>query len=97
MKLTIKSTENRGYRVVKALAIISKSIKKGIPRRFQKTWTMRTVAPEFTAIEMETSIKAEAARWEAKIIRELSRQADAKKVSDNEMTLAEYESRNNPN
>lgn len=72
MKLTIKATENRGYRVVKALAVISKSKKLGVARRFQKTWTMRTCAPKFTAVEMEPSIKAESERWEAKIMQKIA-------------------------
>lgn len=75
MKVTIKSIQLNGnpqtlhgQRCVRAVAIISKSVKKGIPKRFQKTWSLPTVAPTASAEELKPVIWAEARRWEKKIM-----------------------------
>lgn len=69
MKFTIQSTLNRGFRVVKSRAVINKSQKLKIDRRYQKTWTVRTVAPDFAVNEMHHSIECEAKRWEEKVMK----------------------------
>lgn len=71
VKLKIKVGMLRGARCVRATAIINKSLKLGIPRRFQKTWSLETVAPDFTADEIKPVIEAEAKRWEQKILSKL--------------------------
>lgn len=73
MKLTITPTQRGGYRIVKAFAVIEKSAKDGIPARRQKTWTVRTVAPEFVAKSCAVMFEAEAKRWEAKVMSEFAR------------------------
>lgn len=71
MKTTFKSGELRGLRCVRFKAVINKSKKLGIPRKFQKTWSVKTVAPEFTLEEMKASFEANAKRWEAKVMEKL--------------------------
>jgi len=71
MKVTSKTCELRGIRAVRFVAVIPKSKKLKIPRRFQKTWTFQTCAPEFTSQEMLPGITAEANRWEAKILKKI--------------------------
>lgn len=79
MKLTITPTENgRGYRVVKVFAVISKSAKLGIPRRYQKTWNVRTVAPNFVSEECKTMFEKEASRWEARIMDKIRKARELK-------------------
>lgn len=58
MKLKIFATESRGFKVVKAVAVITK------PARRQKTFVLRTVAPNFAVTEMQKAFEAAAARWE---------------------------------
>lgn len=58
-----------------AKAVINKSVKLGIPRRFQKTWKVRTVAPKFAAATMKHSFQANAKRWEAKVMERVKEQA----------------------
>jgi len=67
MKLKIFATERRGYRVVKAIAIIPESKTKGIKRR-QKTFTVRTVAPQFAVNELQKTFEAAATRWEHDVL-----------------------------
>lgn len=59
-------------RCVRARAVINKSKKLKIPRRFTKTWSMKTVAPEFDAVELEKTIRAEAERWEKKVMAKIN-------------------------
>ena len=73
MKLHIFESTYHGLRCVKAMAVIYKSVKKNIPRNFQKTWSTKTVAPEFTIKEMTPAIEAEAKRWEARIMAALEK------------------------
>ena len=79
MKLHIFESTYYGLRAVTALAVINKSVKLGIPRRYQKSWTMKTVAPEFTIQEMKSSIEAEAKRWESKTLARIARDNEAAK------------------
>lgn len=79
MKLHIYESVYHDLRCVKATAIIYKSVKKGIPRKYQKTWSMKTVAPEFTIQQMRPSIEAEARRWEAKTMALLERNRQLQK------------------
>lgn len=58
----------RGLRCVRCVAVINPSSKLGIPRRYQKTWSLKTVAPEYTKQQMEGSFLMEAKRWEQKIM-----------------------------
>lgn len=66
MKFSVKPFQSDAtqLRYVKCVAIIPKSAKLGVPRRFQKTWKVRTVAPEFAAEEMKPSFLKVAKRWE---------------------------------
>jgi hypothetical protein len=74
MKLSIFPTVTAdGYRVVKAKAVINPSVALGIPKRRQKTWTVRTVAPELAARENRHMFEAEASRWEQKVMAEIAR------------------------
>ena len=68
MTLTIQPCELRGLRHVKAFAVINKSKKLGIPRRYQKSWSQKTVAPNFACEEMRKSFEALAKRWEQKVM-----------------------------
>lgn len=68
MKLKILSTQSRGYRVVKCVAIINQ------PKRRQKTFTVRTVAPDLAAEELQKSFAAEAGRWEVKTLEKLKQE-----------------------
>lgn len=63
MKLKIFATECRGFRVVKAVAFTVDTQQK----RRQKTFTVRTVAPEFAATEMQRAFESAAYRWEQKL------------------------------
>lgn len=67
MKLKIFATQSHGFRVVKAVAVIPESKPNGIKRR-QKTFTVRTVAPQFAVSEMEKAFQAAANRWEQKVL-----------------------------
>lgn len=71
MKLKIFATGCRGFRVVKAVAIIPKSKTIGVTRR-QKTFTVRTVAPDFAISELQKSFEAAASRWETKIMNQMT-------------------------
>lgn len=73
MKLTIQpiQSDSTGYRYVVCRAVINKSVKLGIPRRMQKTWKVRTVAPNFAVEEMKSSFEANAKRWEEKVLRKI--------------------------
>lgn len=80
MKLTIAASETSGgFRIVRAKAVIAKSVKLGIPSRHQKTWKVRTVAPKFVAENCKHMFEAEAARWENKVMAKI---AKAKEFSD---------------
>lgn len=79
MKLTITAEEWRGLRCVRAVAIMPKSKKLGVPHKLQKTWTVETVAPKFTLEEMRPAFEAEAKRWEAK---KMAKIAKAKELSE---------------
>lgn len=74
MKFSVQPflSDRTQFRYVRCVAIIPKSKKLGIPRQFQRTWKVRTVAPEFTTEEMRASFEAEAKRWEQKIMRNLA-------------------------
>lgn len=85
MKLAIGPSERNGFRVIRAFAVISKSIKSGIPRRFQKTWCVRTVAPEYGATEHADMFKAEALRWEKKVLERCKRDAEAIAAAEKEV------------
>ncbi len=63
MKLTI--TPFHGAGLVRVFARILESRKLGTPRR-QKTWDIKTVAPEFTAENDREIFEREAKRWEQK-------------------------------
>ena len=76
MKLHIFESTYHDLRCVKALAIIPKSKKLGVPRKFQRTWSMKTVAPQFTIQEMKVGIEAEAKRWEAKVMDKIKRERE---------------------
>lgn len=83
MKFTIKTINLNGtpqllhnQRCVRAVAVIGRSKKKGIPRRFQKTWALPTVAPIFTRDQMQTSLYSEAQRWEKKIMKQIKKEAE---------------------
>jgi hypothetical protein len=65
MKLTISVGQYRGLQAVKVQAVINRSKKT---RRHQKTWTLKTVAPSFTAGDIKQSAEAEAKRWEQKVL-----------------------------
>lgn len=67
MKLKIFATHSRGFRVVKAVAVIPESKTNGIKRR-QKTFTVRTVAPQFAVSELQKTFEAAAGRWEQKVL-----------------------------
>ncbi len=84
MKLHIFESTHFGLRSVKALAIIYKSVKQGIPRKFQKTWNMKTVAPEFTIKELKPTIEAEAKRWEAKVLATVKKTKQCQKECEEE-------------
>lgn len=71
LKITSELTGNQ-YRVVKAVAVIPKSKKNGVPRRFQKSWKQRTVAPNFACEEMRPAFEAEANRWQARIMAKIA-------------------------
>lgn len=73
MKLTITPSLFFKTPSVRARAVISKSTKLGIPRRFQKTWNLRTVAPQFGSEQLKTTIEAEAKRWEEKVMARIAR------------------------
>jgi len=68
MKLKIFESTLNDLRCVKCLAIIPKSKKRGIHRKYQKTWSVKTVNPEVTIKESSKMFEAEAKRWEAKIM-----------------------------
>lgn len=68
MKLKITTGTLRGLRCVRFRATIYPSKKRGIPRRYQKTFTLKTVAPEATAKDMEFAANQEVKRWEAKVM-----------------------------
>lgn len=74
MKIIIKAGEVRGLRCVRCVAIIPKSKKLGIPRKYQKTCTVKTVAPNYSAEEMRASFEAESKRWEAGILAKIARE-----------------------
>lgn len=76
MKLKIFASESRGFRVVRAVAVINKSKAFGIISRRQKTFTVRTVAPNFAISELERAFKSEASRWENKILARISEKKD---------------------
>ena len=74
MKLSITSTVTAaGYRVVKAKAVINPSVALGISKRRQKTWTVRTVAPELVISECGPMFESEAARWQSRVMAEIAR------------------------
>lgn len=64
MKLKIFATECRGFRVVKAVAVTTDYLNK----RRQKTFTVRTVAPQFAVSEMQKAFEAAANRWQEKVL-----------------------------
>jgi len=68
MNFSISPAEFSGYRYVRAVAVIPKSITLGIPRRYQKTWKVRSVAPEFTIKNEGFIFEREAARWAEKVM-----------------------------
>ena len=72
MKCTFIEGELRGLRCVRFKAVINKSKKLGVTRRYQKTWSARTVAPEFTLEQMRHTFEAEAKRWETKVLAKLA-------------------------
>jgi len=82
VKLTVEPLQSprTGYRYAVAKAVINKSAKKGIPRRYQRTWKVRTVAPNFSAEEMRSSFEANAKRWEAKVMEKIKTEAELVKV-----------------
>lgn len=72
MKITIKpDTRRDGIRIVRAKAVINKSVKLGIPRRYQKTWTVKTVAPSHVSEQSDNMFTGEAKRWEQKIMEQI--------------------------
>lgn len=79
MKLTIASkvTANQ-YRIVKAVAVIKKSKKLGIPRRFQRTVKVRTVAPDFALEEMRKSFEKDFERWEKRVMAKIAAEKQPK-------------------
>lgn len=86
MKLTIFPIQSArtGYRYVVAKAVINKSVKLGIPNRVQKTWKVRTVAPNFACEEMKPSFEAQAARWQSKVMAKLKSNGDSPKAVQEE-------------
>lgn len=72
MKIKATTCELRGVRAVRFVAVIPKSAKLGIPKRRQKTWTLETCAPEFTKENERAAIEAEAKRWEAKVMAQIT-------------------------
>lgn len=86
MKLKITVGEVRGLRCVRARAVINKSKKLGIPRRYSKTFTTKTVAPNFVAEDAKPTFEAAAKKWEqgilAKIEREKSGVPEAKETQE---------------
>lgn len=83
MKVYIFESTYHDLRCVRALAIIGKSKKKGIPRKFQKTWSLTTVAPQFTIKELRPSIEAEAKRWEQTVLARIKRDSESKSENGN--------------
>lgn len=73
MKVTVEPYQSIStqYRYVRCVAVIPKSKKLGVPRRYQKTWKVRTVAPEFSCEEMKVSFMAHAKRWEQQTLERL--------------------------
>lgn len=80
MKTTLTISELRGLSCVRFAAAINPSTKLGIPRRYQKTWSLKTVAPEYTKQQMEGSFLMEAKRWEQKIMAKIMAKIKTKKV-----------------
>jgi len=78
MKLTIEPVESAAtqLRYVRCVAIIPKSKKNGVPRSYQKTWKVRTVAPNFASDEMRFSFEQNAKRWEAKVMDKIKRERE---------------------
>lgn len=68
MRTSFQVGELRGLRCVRFVAVINKSKKLGITKRYQKTWSCKTVAPEYTLEEMKSSFEANAKRWEEKVM-----------------------------
>ena len=81
MKLTIEPIESGAtqLRYVRCVAVIPESKKNGVPRRYQKTWKVRTVAPNFATEEMRFSFEQNARRWEANVMARIKRE---KELSD---------------
>ena len=69
MKLTI--TPMSGARIVRVFATIGRSRKQGTKRR-QKTWIIKTVAPEHTAKWNASLFEQTAKKWEQKQLEEFA-------------------------
>lgn len=83
MKIKSIVGEIRGLRCVRFVATINKSVKLQIPRRYQKTWSLKTVAPEYTEQEMLKSATEEAKRWEIRVMEKI-RKAQQSTTQTNE-------------
>lgn len=80
MKTKFITGQLRGSRCIRFVAIIPKSIKKGIPRRYQKTWSLPTADPEFTLTQYEHTMNEESKRWEAKVMAKIANQKQPEPV-----------------
>ena len=85
MKFTISPAEFSGYRYVRAVAVIPKSKKLGIPRRYQRTWKVRSVAPEFTIKNEWFIFEREAQRWSDKVMAKIKEENNDTRTTENEV------------
>jgi len=81
MKITITPSMLRGFRVVKMKAVINPSKKLGITRRFRKTWNVRTVSPEFAAVNDKAMFESTAKHWEEECMKKVERENERIKMA----------------
>ncbi len=98
MKTSFTVGKLRGATCVRLKATIGKSKKMGIPRRYEKTWSTLTVAPNFTLEEMKSSYEAEARRWEQKIMLQIgqAKLPPPMKLTEGEMFNGNFNRRLHP-
>jgi hypothetical protein len=71
MTLTSKVGKLRGLHAIRFRAVINPSKKLGIPRRYQKTWSVKSARPDLEEWALMISASREASRWEKKVMENL--------------------------
>lgn len=74
MKTIVHATRIDDVPYVQCVAVIAKSVKRGVPRRYQRSWKVPSIAPQFTVKECGFIFFAEAERWKKKVMATIAKE-----------------------